>query len=358
MTVRLKYNIDYLKELCIKYNINYDELIINEWNKRDTVINGKCVIVECNNLYTKSFRYLDIGSGPYCIDCTKQIQKTKTKNTNLKQFGVENPMQCKDIYNKAKNTIKEKYGVEHQSQLEQIKDKKRKTCNAKYGVNCNLSLKDHKEKIKITNLKKYGVENVAQSDIIKERMKNTNLRIRGVSIAMKLKEVQNKAVETNLKRYGVKYPSTLDITKEKCKKTNIKKYGVEHPMQNVDFFDNLLKSKFNKYKDYMLPSGKIIKIQGYEPFALDILIESISEDDIFTSRRDVPEIWYYDENGKKHRYYTDIYIKSLNKLIEVKSIWTYKKDKNKVIATQKAIEDKGLLFECWIFNNLKQRIYL
>lgn len=56
----------------------------------------------------------------------KANTKTKTKNTNLKQFGVENPMQCKDIYNKAKNTIKEKYGVDHQSQSEHIKDKNAK----------------------------------------------------------------------------------------------------------------------------------------------------------------------------------------------------------------------------------------
>jgi hypothetical protein len=77
------------------------------------------------------------------------------------------------------------------------------------------------------------------------------------------------------------------------------------------------KSSKNAYKPrfYPLPSGKIIQYQGYENFALDelIKIEIIDEDDIATDRRDVPEIWYKDENGKKHRYYTDILIKSQNR---------------------------------------------
>jgi hypothetical protein len=354
---KIRYTKEYLNEFCIKNKINYNDLIINQWNNRNSIITGKCNTASCNELYTKIFRQLIEGAGPYCINCSKQIQQSKTKLTNLQNLGVTNPMQSQQIRDKTKKTTIEKYGVEHQSQSEEIKKKKRETCLKKYGVNCNLSLKDDKEKIKITNLQKYGTIHASQSTIVQDKMKSTNMRKRGVTNAMKTKEVQNKAIQTNFIRYGVKYPTVLESTKNKCKQTNLIRYGVEYPMQNKECFAKNKSSRF-KYKDYSLPSGTIIKVQGYEPFALDILVTLIEEKDIITSRTEVPEIWYYDINGKKHRYYTDIFIKSLNKIIEVKSIWTYKKDKDKIKLTQQSAEDNGYLFECWIFNSSKKRIII
>ena len=350
-----KYTIAYLHEFCIYNSINCDELIINEWKTRDTIITGKCITVNCNENFTKKFRQLIEGAGPYCINCSKQIQKTKTKTTNLRNLGVSNPMQSQQIRDKTKKTIIEKYGVEHQSQSEKIKEKKRQTCNKKYGVDCNLSLKDDKEKIKATNLQKYGTENAAQSALVQQKMKNTNMLKRGVTNAMKTKEVQNKAVQTNLIRSGVEYPLTLEHIKDKCKQTSIKRYGVEYPMQNKETFAKCKKACF-KFKNYTLPSGNIIKVQGYEPFALDILVQTLSENDIVTSRTEVPEIWYYDDSGKKHRYYTDIFIISLNKIIEVKSTWTYQKGKHKIKLIHRAVEEKGYIFDCWIFNGAKKQI--
>ena len=34
---------------------------------------------------------------------------------------------------------------------------------------------------------------------------------------------------------------------------------------------------FTKFKDYILPSNKIVKIQGYENYALDILLNIYNE---------------------------------------------------------------------------------
>jgi len=39
-----------------------------------------------------------------------------------------------------------------------------------------------------------------------------------------------------------------------------------------------------------MPSGDIRKVQGYEPFALDILVKKYKEDDIKTDRKDIPRI--------------------------------------------------------------------
>lgn len=116
------------------------------------------------------------------------------------------------------------------------------------------------------------------------------------------------------------------------------------------------------YKNYELPSGKIIKIQGYEHIALDELVNIYTEDDILTSRKDMPEIIYKLQHNlennkiifKDHRYYPDFYIKSQNKIIEVKSSFTYKidliKNINKVLATKKL----GYDFEFWIYTLYKK----
>lgn len=100
-----------------------------------------------------------------------------------------------------------------------------------------------------------------------------------------------------------------------------------------------------------MPSGKLIKIQGYEHFALDILLKTKSENDIETYVRNMPKIWYIGEDGKKHRYYPDIFIKSENKFIEVKSTYTFEQEKNKNLLKQKATKDLEHKHEFWIISN-------
>jgi hypothetical protein len=114
---------------------------------------------------------------------------------------------------------------------------------------------------------------------------------------------------TNLLKYGYKNAAqSPDVELKRL--TNIEKYGVEHPNQVGEFFEKQLESA-NKYKEYTLPSGKIVKLQGYEKYAMDILIKS--------DRQEMPEIWY-EHSGKKKRYFTDFYIPKDNLIIEVKSI--------------------------------------
>ena len=94
-----------------------------------------------------------------------------------------------------------------------------------------------------------------------------------------------------------------------------------------------------------MPSGKIIKVQGYEPFALNYLLALYKEEDIVTNRKDTPEFWYYTTDLKKHRYYPDIYIKSVNMVIEIKSTWT----------NIKHIEVDELKKQCVIKNGYKYK---
>jgi len=107
------------------------------------------------------------------------------------------------------------------------------------------------------------------------------------------------------------------------------------------------------HKDYILPSNKIIRIQGYENVALDELIKVYKEDDIITDKRNMPKITYYFED-KQRRYYPDIYIKSINKIVEIKSDWTYNKDLEKNKLKEITTKELNFNFEFWIYKPISR----
>ena len=108
-------------------------------------------------------------------------------------------------------------------------------------------------------------------------------------------------------------------------------------------------------KDYLFPSGNIVKVQGYEPFALDELVKVLQEDDIKTGSGNVPEIWY-DKDGKYKRHFVDIFIPSQNKCIEVKSTWTFEKKRDNVLLKQKAGKALGFNYEIWVYNSKGEKV--
>jgi hypothetical protein len=199
----------------------------------------------------------------------------------------------------------------------------------KYGVDHQMKISEVKQKIKETNLIKYGVEHNSQNEIIKFKKKLTTL-----------------------KNFGVEYSMQSEIVKNKSRDTCVKKYGVEYPIQNSEIAEKQVKSCY-KIKNYKFPSGNKILCQGYEPFALDNLIKdnNINENDIITTRKLVPEIWYNDENNKKRRHYVDIFIPSQNKCIEVKSTWTAGKKKDCVFLKQNAAKELGYNYEIWVYDS-------
>lgn len=111
------------------------------------------------------------------------------------------------------------------------------------------------------------------------------------------------------------------------------------------------------FKNYKMPSGNNIRIQGYEDIALDELVKKYKESDIITERKKIPVIKYNLKN-KTLTYYPDIYIVSENKIIEVKSTWTYNKNLIKNIHKALAARKLGYLFEFWICDQRKVKIII
>ena len=68
-------------------------------------------------------------------------------------------------------------------------------------------------------------------------------------------------------------------------------------------------------------------------------------------QNEIPEVWYIcPETYKKRRYFPDFYFLFENKIVEVKSMWTYKQNFNINIEKKKACIYLGLKFEFWIFD--------
>ena len=246
----------------------------------------------------------------------------------------------------------ERHGVEHSFQSQEIRDKSKATNLEKYGLEYASQSEEVKIKMKATNLEKYGFENPFQSEEIKDKCKETCLKNYGVEYSLQSQEVRDKCKVTNLERLGVENPSQSEDIKDKKKATSLKNYGVEYPAQNAEISEKMSKNAYKGY-DFVFPSGRIERIQGYEKYMLNDLLfkENISENDITVKRNEVPIIWYEDADGKKHRYFVDCFIKTQNRCIEVKSTWTAENNQHNIYLKQQAVKDADYLCEIWIYDS-------
>jgi len=213
-------------------------------------------------------------------------------------------------------------GVETSKKFEMLNVYKLPYCEA-----CSLKIKEKNKKE--SNMKNYGVENTGS-----------------------LKEVKDKIKNTYEERYGM-HPKKLKDVQDKWKATCLERYG-GHPNQNKEVQAKSEATSFS-YKNYIMPSGKIVKYQGYENVALDELVKKYEEDDILVGRTDIPTIDYY-INDTKHVYFPDFMIKSENKIIEIKSEWTIQLKRGNVEEKALATIKAGYKYEIWVYNVKKVKV--
>ena len=185
------------------------------------------------------------------------------------------------------------------------------------------------EKIKKACMDKFGVENAGQSE-----------------------EIKKKIHESYIKHYGM-HPLKTDEIKDKRAATCLEKYG-GHPNQNKEVQAKSEATSYH-YKTYMMPSGNLVKYQGYEDKALDELVQLYEEEDIRIGRANVPIIDYYVDN-KKHVYFPDFYINSENTIIEVKSEWTIQLKRGNIEENAIATIKAGYKYQIWIYSHKKVRV--
>lgn len=249
----------------------------------------------------------------------------KRKNTSIEKYGADHHMKSIDFYNNYKKSIFEKYGEDNVAKIDAVKNKIKETWKNK--DNLSKIVKDRSIKHKKSLLKKYGVLNL-----------------------ISIPGVKDKIIKHNLENRGVEYNFQSKDIFEKSKSTCLLKYGFENAMQNKDIQEKCFKASV-KLKDYIFKSGRTVKYQGDLNFALDEILKSYDEDDILVEFE--CNSIEYELNNNKHYYRPDIYIKSKNKIIEVKSFYTFYIDLDKNIAKMKSCINQGYNFEFWIYSHQK-----
>jgi len=175
-------------------------------------------------------------------------------------------------------------------------------------------------------------------------------------------EVHEKRVTTFISKYGIDNSAHLSTnsyktnnpmknpkTVEKMKNTCLEKYGVDNASKVGTIMEKII-NHGHRAKDYIFPSGKVVRIRGYEWRALDELLKIYDESELEVSAKKIPKIKYYWTDGTEHYYFPDIYIEKDNLLIEVKSTYFMKKDYDKNIQKKVATEQAGYDFRFMIYD--------
>jgi hypothetical protein len=330
---------------------------------------------KCGAVETKKVSLLIYKGIPCCYTCAKvegkkkvvatsmerygtpspqqsKVVKDKTSATNLDRYGVTNPLQNAEVLEKIKKTNIEKYGADNPFKSEEIKQKIRNTNIQKYGVENPLKNPTIQAKLEATSMERYGTRRPSENIAIKTKIKETH----GAKTADDIKTMLDKTKETSLQRYGTPSPNQAAVVKQHKVESSLQKYGTEYPMQNMEVQVKSQKNAFHR-KEFTMPSGAIRIVQGYEPFALrDLLQSNFTENQIVTDREKIPRIEYAVKNKKRY-YFPDIFIPHVNKIIEVKSTWTYKCKTDNITEKSEASKAAGYDYETWVYDGKGQRVH-
>lgn len=320
-----KYTLESLEsfELILSKKYYRDELHVN------CMIEGNCKNKNCINIFSKKFCQL-IKLGGYCNKCS-------IKNGNEKKII----------------TVKTKYNVENVSQLEIIKKQKEETCIKNYGVSYPTQSDIIQEQIVKTSNKNWGTNRPTQNKELLERIHDDYEKKTGYRNPVSDPIIREKCQNTHEKKTGFRNPFSDPINKEKIEKTNITKYGYTNPMKNPLIMKKAFKTGC-KLKSYLLPSGKIIEYMGWENYALDELFTIHDENDI--ENENLPVFNYIKPDGTIHTYLPDIFIKSINKFIEVKSTYTITQSTDIIFLKQQSVKNAGFACEIWVYNSEGKKV--
>lgn len=317
------------KKIMMKENVQYLNVLIDSTNFLP------------NNTHLR-FRFNYIKEGYINVP-----KKCKTCNSVILLDVYQNYCSRKcsnndlDVVNKMRNTWENK----DDSEIETIQTKRKNTNIKKYGIDIASKLPEVIEKNKQSHIKNWGDYAMRDKEILNKRKTTCIQKYGGVGMASEF--IYQKIKKTNTEKYGVEYYSQSENWYKKCVETAIEKYGKEW-VSKVDTINAKQQSGGYSYYDFEFPSGKIVRVQGYEPRVLTKLIVDYDEDDIVVGVQNIIDaigFFHYFYENETHRYYPDIYIKSENQVIEVKSTYTFNKEKDKNLLKRQSVLDKEINFK-------------
>lgn len=141
------------------------------------------LLSQINELYLNGLMY----PGKYCVIFMVSAGRMVDELFRLKGFKTLSFREAKEIYHddilaKTKSTFVERYGVDHNSKFEnrpkpkitkESLEKRRQTNLKKFGVEHPMQLPEFKERVKQTNLELYGMAYGFMSPEAREKAKQT-----------------------------------------------------------------------------------------------------------------------------------------------------------------------------------------
>lgn len=204
---------------------------------------------------------------------------------------------------------------------------------------------------KATLKEKYG-EEVTNAmhipGIAEKRIKHFNAKY-GVDNPSSNEQVKQKRINTMLSRYGIAHNFIGWQEKQ------FAKYGVYNPAHIPDIAEKLCYNRFKKRKEYVLTTGEVIHLQGYEPFGIDYLKTLYHENQIQYRKKDMPELWYKWQE-KTRRYYCDFFVLDNNLVVEIKSLFTLSRDLNIVKQKLRSAHTNGYNVLLLVFDRFGELI--
>lgn len=194
--------------------------------------------------------------------CSKECRKELTRRKNIAKYGVEHPMQNKEVQAHHRNAMLDKYGVESPLQSEEIRNRAIQTNIEKFGSAWSLGNSEIRKAINETNKVRYG--NVCPANGVEQREKtrDTMMERYGAPTVFESNKLRDKAKATMISRYGVdspmKVPEIAALVSEKrkehmkeivesSKNTCIQRYGVSNPMHKQEFVDKIAETMTQRY---------------------------------------------------------------------------------------------------------------
>ena len=260
---------------------------------------------ECGN--PTEFIKLSKGYRKFCcLSCSNnnKEKQQKAEQTTLKHFGVKHPAQSKIVLDKMSKTTFDNYGVYNISQLSSVSQHKSELMLS----NWNEHYDEYINKTISTSLSVYGYKSPNQSPEVQQKQQETCYKNYGVKNCQQSDIVQERTQQTMQDRYGKKFYTQTNEYTEKRIQTSRKRYNVDHPMQCREI---MLKTKHKFRKN-----GKVYDSSWEYYYEQYLILHNIK----FEYQ---PNIYFwYEFNGKKHRYYPDFAIYnddgSLKEIIDLK----------------------------------------
>lgn len=188
----------------------------------------KCEICGKDMIITKDMWHDGIKT------CSEECRKEKTRRFNQEKYGVDHPMQSKEVQQHHKDSMKEKYGVEFALQSQEFLDKASNTMKERYGVEWAQQSKSIKDQSLAKMIQKYGAPYTLQSA-----------------------DLRNKVESTNLERYGFKHTSQSPEIKSKIAKTCFEKYNAGSYIYSAEF-----RSKFRAISQINMRFKQMLESAG------------------------------------------------------------------------------------------------